>query len=98
LKPLGIEVTTRLAAGVVAHVTVHQVDSRTLATFACVTPKDAVLGPKARKRLLRAVNDARHEAARLLGHALDGGDMTEEQLEKGSFDMESGAWQTRVQH
>ena len=82
LKPLGIEVTARLAAGVVAHVTVHQAGARSFATFAGVTPKDAVLGPKAKKRLLRAVNDARHEAAKLLGRTLDGGDVTEAHLGK----------------
>lgn len=77
MKPLGIEVTARLAAGVVAHVTVHQADSRSFVTFVGVTPKDAVLGPKAKKRLLRAVNDARHEGAKLLGLPLNGGDITD---------------------
>jgi hypothetical protein len=82
MKPLGIEVTARLAAGVVAHVTVHQVGAWSFVTFAGVTPADAVLGPRAKKRLLRAVNDARHEAAKLLGRTLDGGDVTERHLGK----------------
>ena len=82
MKPFEIEVIARLAAGVVAHVTVHQVGARSFVTFAGVTPADAVLSPEAKKRLVRAINDARHEAAKLLGRSLDGGDVTEAHLEK----------------